>query len=387
MIAIEDPLKSLINWIESNEYKGYDPYDFISAPLFSYVNNESVFFYGQQIGKRIPFNIRKWLQIKRETDPKGLSLFVLSYLKLYRATQRIEYLEKAETLHNYLLRLKSPNHFAWGFSFPWASRGFYLKAYDPNIVVTCFAGLATLELYEVTKRGKYLDACNEVLRFIFSELHEVYNDGEKICISYIRGSNLRIADANMLAAELIGRFGKMVGDDSLLTLAKKMVAYVDAQQHERGYWLYGYLPDGSLIDQLDYHQGFMIDSYYNLIKAEAIEYDNIKKIIKAADFYKKNLFTEEGASYYRYPRKYPVDIHNQAQGIISFHKMSLEKPEYQDFAKKIALWTIKNMQDENGYFYYQKWPFFINKIPYMRWSQAWIMLALTCLSEKAVALR
>ena len=52
------------------------------------------------------------------------------------------------------------------------------------------------------------------------------------------------------------------------------------------------------------------------------------------------------------------------------------------FAEKIAKWTIENMQDEKGYFYYQKWPFLTNKIAYMRWGQAWMMLALSTLFEK-----
>jgi len=48
-------------------------------------------------------------------------------------------------------------------------------------------------------------------------------------------------------------------------------------------------------------------------------------------------------------------------------------------SEKIAKWTIENMQDEIGYFYYQKWPFLTNKIPYMRWGQAWMMYALATL--------
>jgi len=387
MIAIEDSLKSLINWIEINEYKGYDPYDFIASPLFSYVDNKSISFYGQQLGKRIPINIRKWLQINRETDPKGLSLFVLSYLKLYRATNRSKYLARAETLYNYLLKLKSLDHYSWGFSFPWASRGFYLKAYEPNIVVTCFAGLAALELFEATKKNEYLDICRGVLEYLFVELHEVYNDGKKICISYTKDDNSRITDANMLAAEFIGRFGKIVEDESLLALMRKMVAYVDSQQQKVGYWLYGHFADGNHIDQLDYHQGFIIDSYYNLIVAGAIEYDYINRLNTAAEFYKRYLFTPDGAAYYRYPQKNPIDIHNQAQGIISFSKISEITPDYLDFANTIAHYTIKNMQDVHGYFYYQKWPIYTNKIPYVRWSQAWMMLALACLSEKTVALR
>ncbi len=48
-------------------------------------------------------------------------------------------------------------------------------------------------------------------------------------------------------------------------------------------------------------------------------------------------------------------------------------------ARTIAEWTIKNMQDEKGFFYYQKWPMVTNKIPFIRWSQAWMLLALASL--------
>jgi hypothetical protein len=39
------------------------------------------------------------------------------------------------------------------------------------------------------------------------------------------------------------------------------------------------------------------------------------------------------------------------------------------------------MQDKKGYFYYQKFPFFTNKISYMRWGQAWMLLAISSLLE------
>ena len=82
-------------------------------------------------------------------------------------------------------------------------------------------------------------------------------------------------------------------------------------------------------------------------------------------------------SYWRIPKKWPVDIHNQSQGIITFSMFEDYDPGYLGFAEKIAMWTIKNMQDANGRFYYQKWPFVINKIDYMRWNQGWMFLALT----------
>jgi hypothetical protein len=40
------------------------------------------------------------------------------------------------------------------------------------------------------------------------------------------------------------------------------------------------------------------------------------------------------------------------------------------------------MQENNGGFYYQKWKLFNNKVSYMRWNNAWMMVALTTLLNK-----
>jgi len=81
--------------------------------------------------------------------------------------------------------------------------------------------------------------------------------------------------------------------------------------------------------------------------------------------------------YGRYPLKWPVDIHNQSQGIITFSELKFFNTDYLNFANTIAKWTIENMQDKSGYFYFRKYPYFTNKISYMRWGQAWMFLALT----------
>jgi uncharacterized protein YyaL (SSP411 family) len=67
-----------------------------------------------------------------------------------------------------------------------------------------------------------------------------------------------------------------------------------------------------------------------------------------------------------------VNIHNQAQGIITFTRAAEAGfgHHYLDFARTIAEWTIRNMQDPDGHFYYHKYRFFTNKIPYIRWSDA-----------------
>jgi len=44
---------------------------------------------------------------------------------------------------------------------------------------------------------------------------------------------------------------------------------------------------------------------------------------------------------------------------------------------KVMYWTIENMQDPKGYFYYQIKKGISSKIPYMRWSQAFMFYGLS----------
>ncbi len=51
-------------------------------------------------------------------------------------------------------------------------------------------------------------------------------------------------------------------------------------------------------------------------------------------------------------------------------------------AEKVARWTIENMRDPSGYFYYRKYPVLTARTPYFHWGQATMFKALAhlCLS-------
>ncbi len=74
---------------------------------------------------------------------------------------------------------------------------------------------------------------------------------------------------------------------------------------------------------------------------------------------------------------YPIDIHCSAQGIVTCIKLKDYNERSLDMAYRIAGWAIENMQDREGYFYYQKTRWHTNRIPYIRWSQAWMFYALS----------
>jgi len=95
------------------------------------------------------------------------------------------------------------------------------------------------------------------------------------------------------------------------------------------------------------------------------------------EFYLANFFTKEGIPKYYPDRIYPVDIHSCAQAIITLKKLQAFRSDVEDWLDKVVEWTLENMRSQSGYFYFQKYRLYTNKIRYMRWSQAWMFKALS----------
>ena len=91
-------------------------------------------------------------------------------------------------------------------------------------------------------------------------------------------------------------------------------------QNLDGSWYYSFDPDtGKPKKQIDFHQGYVLETIKRICDFANIDisiYD--KEIRLGLEFYRKNQFDDNGVSLWRLPKKWPVDIHNQSQGIITF---------------------------------------------------------------------
>lgn len=73
---------------------------------------------------------------------------------------------------------------------------------------------------------------------------------------------------------------------------------------------------------------------------------------------------------------YPIDIHCPGQLLVTLARLHKTK-EYAELAEKVLKWTVSNMQDRKGYFYYQLKQGINSKISYMRWSNAFMFNAMS----------
>ena len=71
---------------------------------------------------------------------------------------------------------------------------------------------------------------------------------------------------------------------------------------------------------------------------------------------------------------YPVDATSGAQSILTLLRFGRR-----DQAVRVARWLVAHLQAPEGYFYYQVRKHYTIRIPYARWSSAWMFAALAAL--------
>jgi hypothetical protein len=371
-------LEKLILHLEKTNYKGYDPYDALKSPLPWEKMGKWAPVIAIQIFKRLPFNIRPFFGIAKEHNPKAMGLFLYAFSNLYLKTGNIYYKKKAEYFFNWLINNYSKGYsgICWGYNFPWASSVKFVPAYSPTSVVTGFVCKGIFRYYQATQNENAREYLISAANFILKDI-PVFRDNSGICFSYSIIEKDICYNASMLAVEVLAFANYFLKDPLISEKIELASEFVSSRQKADGSWYYSENPiSGKERKQIDFHQGYIIDSFktvQNLTGSKKYEI----QIQKGLQFYFSQQFFETGQAKYRLPSEFPVDIHHVAQGIITFSRISPNDKHLTDFANKITNWAITNMHSPKGYFYYRKEKILINKLDYVRWAQAWMMLALS----------
>jgi hypothetical protein len=375
----------LLEYIENEEYKGYDPYDTLNSWVpFGWLGKWGKPI-GIQIQKRNPINIRPLIGIKKDYNPKAIGLLLHTYSLMYEQEPTDEIKGEIDFLFNWLIenRTEGFKNFCWGYNFDWASSEKLLKAFSPTIVVSVFIAKGIIAYYKALNDPKALEVLTSIGDFIQEDLGQS-KDESGICFSYSTIEVDCCYNASMLGSELFAFLYQETKIEKYKDLAIQSTNFVVDKQKENGKWNYSIkLESGKERTQVDFHQGYVLDSIGYVMKyIPSAKSQYLSYFKKGLEYYQQNQFLPNGQSLYRAPAKWPVEIHNQAQGIVSFARWADFDNSYLNQAKKIAAYSIENMLSPKGFFYYKKYPLLTIKIPFMRWSEAWMLLALTEL-EKA----
>ena len=374
----------LWNWCRARDFAGHDPYDGLNSSLFQATplrHSRAARLAWTQFLKRSPFNLRNIACVRAERNAKGIALFALAALGDYRRLQTKEAEITARELLDDLvaMSLKGFSGACWGYNFDWQSRSFFAPKGTPTIIPTAFAARALCEAAEVIDHDEYLPFARTICDFILNDLNRSDETSEEVCFSYSPLDQTRVFNASLMAAEVLATVGGMLGEQSLREGAMRATRYVVRRQLDDGSWAYG--ADGHQTWSDNFHTGFILTSLSRIMTGCEARDEIQPALVRGYEFWKDRFFLSNGWPKYYPHRLYPADIHSTAAAIVTAVELRGRFPGTGEFAEQIAEWAMENMRSSEGYFYYQRHRFFTNRIPYMRWSQAWMTYAISRLRE------
>jgi hypothetical protein len=362
----------LHDYCARRDWAGWDPYDALNSRVFQALrplHSRLPRLVLTQALKRLPINLRPLAGVPPRQNPKGIALFLASAVRLQSRglAPREEAAQLAERLIS--LRSKHSPRACWGYHFAWQTRTYLVPEGHPNIVCTSFAGEALLDAYVATGDSRLLEVAIDAGRFLLTDLHRG-GGGDELCLSYTPLKPSRVFNASLLGGALLARLDSAEPNPEFREAAAAIARYAIRRQSPDGSWIYGEDPNQGWIDS--FHTG------YNLLALQSIgERVSLPEALESArrgfEFYLRCFFTPEGVVKYFHNRAHPIDAHAIGHALLTLSALA---PESLPTARKAADWAFRNMRHRDGWFYFQKWPWFTNRVCHMRWSQAWMLRGL-----------
>lgn len=378
-------IESLDSYLSRNEWRDYDPFDGLSTPAADLLTmkNHYLRIALQQTIRRFPVNLRPLLGIKKMSSSKGFGFCALGYLVLYEQTKDADYLGKLERCLNWLVDHSNPHYagYSWGNHFSYESRHGTIPKGMPTIVWTSLIANVFIDAYETLNVPAYLDVAKGCGEFILNDIGRYAVSDTEQCLMYTPPVNGRqpslngcIHNSNVLGAWLLGRLYRHTHDSRFLDLSQKAIRYTASHQRSDGSWFYGELPKYQWVDS--FHTGYVLESIHGYIQATGD--DTFQGVLqKGYDYFVDRFFEPDGRPRYYNNKTYPIDIQCASQGIQTLVRLKKLKQGSTQLALKVARWTVANMRDAKGYFYYRKYPLVTNKTSTFHWGQSTMFSALS----------
>jgi rhamnogalacturonyl hydrolase YesR len=368
----------LSNWLERNEYRGYDAFDGLNAwvrPLtFETKLGRTVL---QQAVRRIPWNLRPLLGISKSHATKAMGFLASGFVRLHQATNDSAWADKAKFTLQWLIDNQSQGYSGacWGNHFDYQSRNIFAEKNLPTVVWTSHIGHAFLDAYEHFADPRYLEIAQSACEFILRDLKRTHESDNAICIGYFAGQIHDVHNASMLGASLLARTYSHSPNPEYLDLAQKAARYTAGHQRHDASWWYGEDENNHWVD--NFHTAYVLDCF-KLYGQGAGDHQFDEQMMRGYEYWKRTFFLSDGMPRYYSHKTMPLDIQNCSQAIDTLVLFNDRDPENLPLTLKVARWTIDNMQDRDGHFYYRRYSSWLaNKTATLHWGQATMMAALS----------
>jgi hypothetical protein len=313
------------------------------------------------------------LGVPRQEHVKALALCASAYAQLSRKPgDRWDVLARAMACRLAARALTTADEAAWGYDFDVQTRwGFYRRG-TPNAIVTAFAINGILDARD---DGVGRELAQAAIRFAVR--HLVAGGGARH-FTYYPGATAEIHNASALLADAIGRV--VSGPCPERALARSAVERLLEAERPPGCWPYGEQPGLEWVD--GFHTGYVLVALHRWDRSEP-DPALAAAVARGLDFYVSRLFESDGAPRHTVDSLYPIDIHAASTAIWALSVLRERDERALPTAQRVLRWTLRHLRRDDGRFAFQLRRAVRLAVPYVRWSDAHMLLALATYDRAA----
>lgn len=391
-----DVLERTLRYARVRRYTGWDYGDGMSSRILQSipVENKWLNVAFQEAVKRAPVNVRPLLLVERRRNYMGAALFAMANqttASLVSApsmdnrrtdadshrigqSESVDYDREAHALADWLVEhsIHGYSGYCAGFQHPIQHLDGRGDAQQPDVVNTSFGVKALLRASEYDRR--YASVVRSAPEFVLGHLnYDAVTDSGGAVVDYHtkHPQDYYTINAGALCARMFLDLYARFGDSSLRERATELLDHIAYLQTDRGGWYYRDPPEASHLSMDTHHNGFVIEVFqrYRAV-ADDDRYDDT--LGTALEFFREELFDDDGAPNFDEKSTYPRDIHASTQGALVFtYEGDL------GFARRILEWVFDELSAGDGQFYTCKKRFYTQRVTLMRWCQAWMAFAMS----------
>jgi polysaccharide biosynthesis protein VpsJ len=358
--SIDAAVARIRAWGEARDWRGYDPYDALNSPAAALLT------LGRPLGRRLltqavkrsPLNLRPLLGIKPGANSKAIALVASGYARLAAAgddSARDEAVRRLEWL-----AARGPG---WGYHFPVQTRFFAYAAESPNTIATSFAAHALLDGCELLDLDSLAVEVESACDFLTAEM--LPESAEGTFFRYVPGENELVHNGNLLACSVLVRAARVLDRSPLLERARPAVMTSLAAQRDDGSWPYAESARGRWVD--NFHTAYVLESLALCARSIPAARDALDR---GVDYWERELFLSDGTPKYAPDRVLPLDAHCYASAIDAYLALAPWRASALARAERTAALLVTRMLDPSGYVYFQRERFWMNRVPFVRWTTA-----------------
>jgi hypothetical protein len=382
-------IEKLKNWMDETELKSGDPFALQCSDV------------GINIAQLLPPRLRGALYIMdrkfptiadklfaHAVAPHSVALYLQATWLMYKATGEPKWINHRMNWSKWLVNHANQEYsgYAWGIPFKWLmGTGVLAPENTPMSTVTpyCSDTFYMFQEYQIATSGA---------NFILNGLKRVYEDDDKLCLSYSPLDEFMIVNVQAYCAAQLYRAYVHTGFPHYRVAADRLINFVLSEQNEDGSWYYWSKKAPSRVaasvDSL--HQCYIMQGLYRCYLVNKNE--KIKdSVLKCMEYCNSNLITD-----YQEVKKFPKQPHayelidaaemvstldligeyERADTLLcsTISHFAIYDWEYGELAFHVNIPKTIRFKHKRAYF--ASWINPQNNIPYIRWGQSQLLYAM-----------